>query len=393
MEKLLPDRPSLRYIEKTLTLLESEEGPDEEKINWKDLYEKVGPWDSGLELSENIRIIVREYVLSKFPRLKERIPSIENLPDREMLNALANGWFEELGKEVEGTRRQVLLAVLAHLTKRIETRIYKKIIESASEEELTKLGLKDNMGRLLIDCLDAAVRSDPMFIRFLAYSHLSPKPPKDAIESAPVDQHGQPRTWADLFPHEAQFISAKIKKILEAQEAWLEEKGGKEFADYLQLLSDFFSEKNPEKSHEILKKVEIAYARSIEADFPIQIAPPTGVYYKEPYVDPELRVLLHTPEARDKEAGFRRLQQALVDELGSLDLEGFAEEISNRIPRSYISISAYGASLTFTAAAETDKTTTLFLDEQIRHYDKNLKEFTSLIEMGGLTFLKSNRNE
>ena len=90
-EKLIPPKPHLRYVEKTISLLESDIGPDGEKINWKNLYEKVGPWNSGLELSDEIRDIVREYLLSKFPKIKEKIPSIEDLPDPELLNALSYG--------------------------------------------------------------------------------------------------------------------------------------------------------------------------------------------------------------------------------------------------------------------------------------------------------------
>ncbi|MEK7117264.1 MAG: hypothetical protein AAB861_00635, partial [Patescibacteria group bacterium] len=58
VEKLIPNKPRLRNIEDTLVFLESEEGPDGEKINWKDLYEKVGPWETGLELSEKVREVV-----------------------------------------------------------------------------------------------------------------------------------------------------------------------------------------------------------------------------------------------------------------------------------------------------------------------------------------------
>ncbi|OGN10109.1 MAG: hypothetical protein A3J46_06850 [Candidatus Yanofskybacteria bacterium RIFCSPHIGHO2_02_FULL_41_11] len=90
-ERPIPSRPKLRYIEKTISLLESDIGPDGREINWKDVYEKVGPWNSGLELSNEIRDVVREYLLSKFPKIKEKIPSIEDLPGPELLNALSYG--------------------------------------------------------------------------------------------------------------------------------------------------------------------------------------------------------------------------------------------------------------------------------------------------------------
>ena len=107
-EKILPSEPKLRNIEDTLALLRSEKifGPDGEEIgalNWKDLYEQVGPWESGLELSDKIREVVRNYLISKFPTLKEKIPSLNKLTDEKALDALANGW-DVLGKEVEKKR-------------------------------------------------------------------------------------------------------------------------------------------------------------------------------------------------------------------------------------------------------------------------------------------------
>ncbi len=378
-EKLIPQKPHLRYIEKTLSLLESDIGPDGEEINWKDLYEKVGPWETGLELSEKIREVVRDYLISKLPTLKEKIPSIADLPDVEMLNALANGWFEEL-EEVEGTRKQVLLGVLAHITKRIETRIYKKILKEANEEQLSKLGLKENMRELILNTLDAAVKSDPMFIRFLAYSHLSKEPPEGVEPSTPIGTDGLPHTWAELFPHEAQYIASKLNLLLKEKSEWIQEKGAKEFAEYLEILAKYFFEKDINESDRLRKEMEIAYAKSIEADFPIQIAPPTGSYYKEPYVDPELRVLIHTPDAEEQEVGFKKLQESLASELNKLNVDQFADTTRNMSARSYLSVSAYGASLTYTAAAEMDKSVTLFLDEQIRHWDKNLERFLPLIQ-------------
>lgn len=106
-EKLIPNRPRLRNIEDTLVLLESEEGPGGEKINWKDLYEKVGPWESGLELADKVRKVVRDYLISKFPELKERIPSIGKLPDKDVIDALSNSWFEGLEEEIKGKRSEL----------------------------------------------------------------------------------------------------------------------------------------------------------------------------------------------------------------------------------------------------------------------------------------------
>lgn len=385
-EKPISNRPRLRNIEDTLVFLESEEGPDGEKINWKDLYENVGPWDSSLELSDSIREVVKEYLLSKFPAIKEKIGQIEDLPDDKLLKALANGWFEELGEEVGGKRKEVLLAVLANITKRIEARMYKKIIETANAEQLEQLGLNNNLRQLSQDVIDASVKSNPMFVRFLAYSQLAPKPPVEAKEATPIGQDGKPHTWAELFPHESGFISKKLKAILDTKAVWMEQPGAKDFEEYIKNLEMLFSIKDITKTEELGDKIGASYARLISSDFPILIAPPTGSYYKPPYFDPELRVLLRTPDSKSSEESFRSLQEALASELASLDVAEFEDNMRKKVAKSFLSIGEYGAGLTFTAAAEADEAITLFLNEQIRHYDRNLRKFLELIDMSEKVF-------
>jgi len=392
-ENFILERPHLRYIKKTLSLLESDIGPDGEKINWKNLYEKVGSWDSALELSDQIREAVREYLLSKFPKIKDKIPSIADLPDPQMLNALSNGWFEELGEEVGGTRREVLLAVLAHITKRIETRIYKKILEESREDDLKKLGLSLNTRQLAIDCLDASVKSNPLFIRFLAYSQLSPKPFHGAPPAAPMGQDGMPHRFAELFPHETKFIAKKFGEIIKSDEQWKGEHGAEEFKEYVTILEKYFSgtdigealEVDGEIS-EVEKKIKNAYSKVISSDFPIIIPPPLGGYYKPPYFDPELRVSIRTPESIAEEKRFLPLQKSLADKLGLLGVGQFANDMRAKPIRSVISIGEYGANLTFTAAAEADKEIVLFLNDQIRHFDRNLKKFFPLLEISEQAF-------
>ena len=386
-EKLIPERPRLRYIEKTLSLLESDIGPDGEKINWKDLYEKVGPWNSGLELTDEIREVTREYLLSKFPKIKEKIPSIQNLPDFQLLNALGNGWFEEITEDVGETRTEVLAAVLAHITKRIETRIYKKIIEGAENDQLEKLGLNQNIRQLIIACLDASVKSDPLFIRFLAYSQLSSKPPENANKIAPIGQDGKPHRFAELFPHETQFISKKLKEIVENDKQWKDEPGAEEFREYLMVLEKYFSGTDIEEALEIEEAITNTYAKVISSDFPIIISPPLGGYYKPPYFDPELRVSIRTPETTEEENVFIALREPLADKLESLGVGQFSDNMRKKPIKVMNSIGAYGANLTFTASAEADKEIVLFLDDQIRHFDKNLKKFFPLIEMSDSAFI------
>ncbi len=384
-EKIIPEKPGLRYIEKTLSLLRADAGPDGEKIDWKNLNKKVGPWNSGLELSDQIRDIVREYILSNFPKIKEEIPSIEDLPDQKMLNALSNGWFEELGEEIGGTRRQVLMAVLAHITKKIETGIYKKVLKGADENDFQKLGMPPNMRELLLDTVETSSKSDPLFIRFLAYSQLAPTPPGDANPVAPLGEDGKPHAFPELFPHETLYISKKLEAICKNDETWRKEPGAGEFSSYLKILSRFFAEKDPAKAKILHDKIVETYIELIASDFPIIIVPPLDGYYIPPYLDPELRVVIRTPESRPEDEKFQTMKEALADKLDALGVGQFSENMRQKIVRSYISIGSYGAGLTFNAIAQNDPTIALYLNEQIRA-DKDAKRFFSLMHNSEKTF-------
>src|SRR3989344_3528050 len=327
-EKLIPTTPHLRYMEKTLSLLESHAGLDGETTNWKDLYKKVGNWESGLELTDEIREVVREYLLSKFPRMKEKMPSISVLSEPKMFNALSHGWFdEEMVDEVGGSRTEILLAVVAHITKKIETRIYTKILEGANDDEFQKIGLPASMRQLLIDSLEASVKADPLFIRFLADSPLSPKAPEGASPALPVGRDGQPHRYAELFPHETQYIAKRYGEIAGNDGQWKHEPGADEFREYIRILSDYFSGTDIQEAvnvaggrSELEKKVMPATAEFSESGFPIIIPPRFGNNYRPPYFDPELRVTIRTTESVTEEERFRLIQGALADKLEQLEI-------------------------------------------------------------------------
>jgi hypothetical protein len=391
-EKIIPATPHLRYIEKTLALLAPETDENGVETNWKNLSEKVGAWDSGLELNNEIRRIVREYVLSKFPAIKEKIPSIAELPDKELLNALSNGWFEELESPEAEKRTGVLLSVLAHITRKIETRLYKQVIEKANDDDLNKLGLNGNLRKLMTDCLDASVKADPLFVRYLAYVQLSPETPKGAEPTNPIGPDQKPHSFAELFPHETQFIEAKLSAIAQNNEVWINESGAKEFSAYTQALSEYIGEKDPNKTEELRKKTLNAFNDVTNTEFPINIISPiggykdVGGYYKPPYLDPELRVVVRTADSKKQEEPFRLLQKSLADNLVHLGIPQFTEEMKKPTIRNYLSIGSYGVNTTFIAAAQSDPAILMFLDEEIRSYDKNLKKFLPLIADSEKTF-------
>lgn len=91
--------PQLSYIKETLEFLRPIENEMGEEINWKDLYKEVKPWNTALELTDNIREVVREYVAKKVPDFREKVPSvdaIEDITDTKLVDSLANNWSDEI---------------------------------------------------------------------------------------------------------------------------------------------------------------------------------------------------------------------------------------------------------------------------------------------------------
>ena len=122
----------------------------------------------------------------------------------------------------------------------------------------------------------------------------------------------------------------KLKTILENKERWQSVEGAVEFEKYVELLSKFFSEKETDRAKNMTKEIEEAYANALSGGFPIVISPPTGSYYKEPYLDPELRVSIRTPDAKAQEQNFVALQNAMADELGTLGVSQFADSMRKK---------------------------------------------------------------
>src|SRR3989344_3229801 len=161
-EKIIDSKPRLRGIFQSLKLLESEQF-ELSDVSWKELWQGVKPFENGLEFSDNVREVIRMWVSKKVPALKESVSRLEDLPE----DALGQNWFEALddeekGFEVSGQRREVLLTVMAGVVSRIETYTVKNIIEHASQKDLEKLGLTEDLRGLTLDVLDASIKTNPL---------------------------------------------------------------------------------------------------------------------------------------------------------------------------------------------------------------------------------------
>ncbi|MFH1233477.1 MAG: hypothetical protein V1649_02380 [Patescibacteria group bacterium] len=382
-DKLILSKPKLRYIRATLEILRSEDGLDGEKVNWKELSEQVGDYNSILELSENIREIVLKYVEKKIPVIKEKIPNLADLADKNLINALANNWFEEIEDKISGKRREILLMVMAQIVKRIETKIYLDIIKNANEEDLKKIGIEECYKDLLVQILDISTRANPLFVRFCAYAQLSPTPPEETTEVA-LHLPGKDKnfyTIASLFPHETKSISQKFNSLAIDNQKWINKQGGDVFKQYLEEQAKLFSEIDPKIAKNSQKKIEQLYSKLIASDFPIIITP-AGGYRKVPYSDPELKISITAYDTKEQARAFEKTRDVMVDCLDEININQNKEKenMKSCSIKTAVSIGANGANLAFNSVAEiTDTSILLYLNDQIRRFDKNFPTFANLI--------------
>jgi hypothetical protein len=387
-ETVLPKGPRLRHITRALELLHEEPayGPDGERLppdpekRWTNLHEKVKSWSSGLELSDNVREAVREFVAGKIPRMKEVVPVVADLPDDKLLEALIHNWFEGLGEEIEGWRKKILLAVMAHVVKRVETHAYTELLSRASPEDLGKLGLDGPLRDLLVRSLKTVSAADPLFIRFLAYAQLSGKVP---AEGSPVamfmPEDDKPHTLRALFPTESKRLGKGLRDIAASSEDWIDKPGAPVFKEYLEALSGLYFETEAAKAAERQMRVAELYGELVKSGFPVLLVPALEGFTKEPYLDPELRVCLATPDVEREEEAFTDMQEAMADSLEGLGAGEFSEALKRNKIRSVVAVGSYGVNLVFNAVAQERPATLMFLDEQIRQYDRNFPETLALV--------------
>lgn len=383
-EKLIHSEPKLKHINKVLELLRPERGPLGEEINWKELYKEVKPWSSGIELSDNIRQVVYGYVALKIPSFKDAIPSIDDLRNNDLANAIVHNWSDDILEKVGGQRREILMTVAAQVVKRIETLIYKKIFTEAVDADLEdKLGVNPKLRHLLINLLDASQRADPLFVRFQAFAQLSTKPPQEATSSTMfLPDDDTPYTIASLFPHETQSISKNLTYLSENASEWEDLPGADAFKRYLSVLGAIYDEKDPKQAEQYLAESEKLYEELLSSEFPVIVS--SGMiessYFKEPYIDPELKISISTPEAREEEVAWKTAQKGMADSLYGTDLWPFAEEMNNRVIRSVVNIGGHGANLVFNAVADEEPGIVVFLNEQLRSYDRNFPGFMGVVK-------------
>lgn len=371
--------PSLRSVYSVFELRRS----DPEGLDWRTLHERVGAYTNAVELSDRVRSLVREYVTHRLAAFKEKAHGLGEIPDEVLLDAIVENQYEGLDQYVGETRKEILWAVAAHVVRRIETNVFRRHLEECDESQLEKLGLTPQLRDLTVELLDTGIKADPLFIRFLAYSQLAGKPPKEASPEGlfiPGDERAH--TIAELFPKETQFIVKRFEKIAESRSGWTQAPGAETFQEYVQELSEYYGAHTPQdaKSHRL--RSEELYRQLIVNGFPVLLTSATEGYYKEPYLDPELKVSVATPEAVHEEAAFRKAQQGMADNLGLLGAERFRDALAQEPIRASVVFGAFGVNLSFNAPAQEHPVIVLFLDEQIRRFDRSFPGYLRHIERG-----------
>ncbi len=367
-EKLIDSEPGLRGIYKTLGLLDG-------YTEWKkDLPEKIGPWENSLELFENVQRVVLEQVQTKVGAFHEKVSSIKNIPLKEIVDTVINNWPEGI-PEIQGQRREVLLAVAAHVVRHMETKAYQEVIAHAEEKDLEKLGLNLELRDVTTKLLDASMRADNLFIRFLAFSRLSPQP-KEGSLSTQFYLPGEEKSYTinELFNRDTQYLCRKFKEISEMPIEWQKFPGGDIFQKYLIALSDSYREKDIEKISEQYKLVSELYRQSTSSDFPILIVPTeyTGGYFKPPYFDPEIKITLKSPE---EEKNLSACQEIISQELEQMGHTELAKNVTEKKFTVVNSIGDYGAGLAMKTTAQMGESVgMIFLAEQKKLQNAIAKE-------------------
>ncbi|MBI4114289.1 MAG: hypothetical protein HY445_00415 [Candidatus Niyogibacteria bacterium] len=382
-EELIISEPKLRYINKILELLRPEENNEGEKMRWTEIYKNVKSYENVVDLSDNINEVVRDWIAKKIPSLKNNIPFLRDIDDKNILSALLDGEFEEIGKEVMGSRREVLFAVAASVTKRIENCAYQKILKEADDIHLQKLYLTPSTRDLLIELLDTSVKANPLFVRFLAYAQLSGRPLKKASAVTlymPGDK--RPHTIAEFFPHESQSLAKRFSSIAEHPQEWVTLPGGNIFKAYMEQLSKLYNEKNPAQAEKHQEAAASLFNNLLESDFPIILTLSTEGYYKEPYYDPELKISLATPDTKKEEVDFKKTQKAMADSLEVLGVKKFQKNIQNSNIRVAHTIGAYGVNLVFNAVAQEkpEPTILMYLNLHMRSDEEKFPSDLALIK-------------
>ncbi len=310
----LKSRQRLKYIYKTLLLTE-------DYSTWsKSLPTTIGRWTDSLDFFNRVESAVKEHLKDKVINFKNAVPSLVSVPEGDVFDAIVNNWPEALPR-IRGKRSEILICVAAHVANFVKIGAYKAALISADEVGLGRLGLAADLRRVLVKLLNACLRADNLFIRFLAFSHCPSGLPKGKTleemgASAGVfysPEDGQKHTINALFPKETQYLARHLKEIAGA----IDQTRNPE----LRLLQGLLIALGKAYSQSDIREIESEYMRVnksftslMKSRSPLYIIPSgyfEGGYEKCPYHDPEIRIGLSSPQCAAIEGCIADIRRSL----------------------------------------------------------------------------------
>ena len=380
--------------------------------SWTELYREVPPFESALELNNNVRTAVEGFVSSNFPQFREAldqrsrlrkyrsfkgIKEIGKMDDDALTESVVNNSFDNVPGSIAEDRRYVFLAEAAHVVKRVESYTTRKLIETASPQQLAALGLNENLRQLAVDLLEVSLKSDPMYLRMKSLGQFSDENGvvlDDGSTDAQIEKFAlkvpgkdKPVTTADAFPKESGYLSKRFGQLAEQDAPWKTDASGQAysaqdtamFADYLKTLGNFYGEVDPKKAAEYYQAVQDKFTDLSKTNFPLLVLPPTESMDVIPYLDPELSVYTKSPESKVYEQSYDVAKQAMADSLGLVGEGKFRDAISKTSMNQYSTLGAYGINLTFRQAAQENPVGMIFLDEQLRQMSSSFPEYLDVV--------------
>lgn len=342
------------------------------------LTDKIGAWNSGIQFSNSIRDVVSDYITSRISLIKSANPSLQEDSDKSIKDAIVDHKFWDV--KTADKKKILLLLELGDAVSRIETKTRIDVLRRASAEDLAKIGLNPALRDLSIDLLPAAAAANPLFIRFTEFGLNNPDHSEQATPTTwylPGDQ--KPHTIAEVFPRETQEIADSFSKIADQKSAWLNEEHAGEFRDYLLAISGLYKETDPVKAKIAQENVADRYAKLLQTGFPLVLTPGLFGYYTPPYIDPELRLSVVTPETSKEHEAYIKTRDVMAENLSEIESSEFSLSLKEAPVKSVISLGSYGVNLRYTAPGQSKPSITLFLDEQIRREDNDFPLFMGLI--------------
>lgn len=347
--------------------------------HWWDVGDAITQYSGGMDLNSKVRREVAKFVGKNLKSFKNKAgAAFGEIDDSILEDALVNGWGDVLGDDIGGQPEEVLLSIASLVVNKIEGKAYHEVLDKASPKQLDLLGLSPHQRDIVVQLLDIVPKADPLFSRFLAYGQQTPEPPEAASVATLFmpDDPNTPQTMATLFPKESQYLALKLKLTAAALDGGTTTPEGQaqspeaQFREYLQLLGSFLGERNASNAEAQFKEIKERYVDLLKTDFPIILTPPIKGFYKEPYMDPELRLALVTPDAKAEEEAMNTAKNSMANSLDTLGVGQFKDRLKDEPMRCAVTLGAHGVNTLFKAVAQEKPAIVLYLDEQERQYDK-----------------------